>query len=177
MKTLVELIRDLNLSGQTAANIATTLNNKSIVKAVTTPQTIFQIGKSLSKANRAIVSNTIDAQAKLSAVYADFQTLLRGPGLDLSAPESQEYIDEMATAGSWSNNVKRTIKELGLPTYSIWTNEGYVGDVTTEQCQTALTEYLKQKKRDDKEKEYKDRFEAARVALSTWDTVSEAPPL
>jgi len=68
----------------------------------------------------------------------DATAAMRGGGLLLSSPERQAMIDQLATAGNWSNEVRDSVKTLGVIRKPRWQSEGYAAEPTLESVQAEL---------------------------------------
>lgn|GEM_PF-2299072 len=76
-----------------------------------------------------LVTSTVKSAGDMSArLYSAF-IALSGNGLNLSLPERQEMIDQLAASGSWPDQVRDAIKAMGVERRTRWTDLGGEGEV------------------------------------------------
>jgi len=106
----------------------------------------------------------------IAAEMADALSALRTVGLSLSGDDRQAIVDMLAVAGSWPDAVRDAVKALGVRTQPRWEIEGYATEPTL-----AIVALESTKK--ELEDSAKDRLQAFREVLSSWDGSGESPVL
>lgn len=68
--------------------------------------------------------NTILGTLKAVPVFESAFIALSIAGLELASDDRQVFIDQVATVGQWSNELKTQVKQLGRPMVAPWQSAG-----------------------------------------------------
>jgi hypothetical protein len=86
-----------------------------------------------------VVLGTLQAAAAQDPVLAAAYQALVTVGISLSGDDRQSMLDQLAVAGSWSNEVRDAVKALGVVTQARWeTLPGYATEPTLESVQAEI---------------------------------------
>jgi hypothetical protein len=67
-----------------------------------------------------VVLNTLKAGSESDALLWAFAMKLNSTGVDFSNPQVQGQIDQLATAGGWSEELRNAVKWIGIKPRSWW---------------------------------------------------------
>lgn len=145
--TLSNLITQHASPGATAgdwAAVASALNAANVLYRDATPLTYARVRDLLGEPARQAVAATLRAiaasQSQLAGEMADVHLVMLNEqiGLRIDTDDRQSVIDQIATAGGWSDQLRDGVKRLGVRVISVAEAAGYP-PVTAVQCQAVWT--------------------------------------
>lgn len=152
---LISLINQHASSAASAGDwptVAATLNAANLIHRDATPLTYARVGDLLGEPARQAVAATLRAiaasQSQLAGEMADAHLVMLNEqiGLRIDTDDRQSVIDQIATAGGWSDQLRDSIKRLGVRVISVAEAAGYP-QITAVQCQAVWTaEQIRQRR-------------------------------
>lgn len=116
-----------------------------VEQPVELPITVSEITNAVGMDGARLVVGTIQQAATQDPLLGPSLTALSTTGMRLDSPERQGMIDQLAVAGSWPDQLRDTVKSLGVRIVSRYTSLGGVGDdPTLEQVQSAINQHALQ---------------------------------
>lgn len=82
--------------------------------------------------------NTILGTLKAVPIFESAFIALSITGLELASDGRQAFLDQVATVGQWSNELKTQVKQLGRPMVAPWQSAG-LNEPTLQDVQSAFT--------------------------------------
>ena len=109
--------------------------------------------------------NTILGTLKSVPVFESAFIALSITGLELASDARQAFIDQVATVGQWSNDLKTQVKRLGRPLLAPWQSAG-LDEPTIEQVEIAFQSYQL-------EIAARERLRIIQEIRQKWDQISQ----
>jgi hypothetical protein len=115
--SLIDLIKAYCLSDAKPGNweaVAATLNARTVIVRNPKSWTFADLIGLVGVEGAALIGGTIQAAGASNPIFASAWIALSVAGLQLHSDDRQQMIDELASAGSWPDQLRDTVKSAGV---------------------------------------------------------------